>query len=43
MQNMVTGNGSGQNGTVSDARWSSVLNTAVDGIIVIDESGRVLI
>jgi two-component system, LuxR family, sensor kinase FixL len=43
MQNMFTGGGSVPKGTVSDARWSSVLNTAVDGIIVIDESGKVLI
>jgi two-component system sensor kinase FixL len=43
MQNMFTGSGSAPKGTVSDARWSSVLNTAVDGIIVIDESGKVLI
>jgi two-component system, LuxR family, sensor kinase FixL len=43
MQNMFTGGGAIAKGTVSDARWSSVLNTAVDGIIVIDESGKVLI
>jgi two-component system, LuxR family, sensor kinase FixL len=43
MHNMFTGGGSVPKGTVSDARWSSVLNTAVDGIIVIDECGKVLI
>jgi two-component system sensor kinase FixL len=43
MQNMLAGGGSIPKGTVSDARWSSVLNTAVDGIIVIDENGDVLI
>lgn len=30
-------------GSVSDARWASILNTAVDGIIVIDEQGRIMI
>ena len=29
--------------TVSDARLSSVLNTAVDGIVVIDEKARILV
>jgi two-component system sensor kinase FixL len=29
--------------TVSDARLDSVLDTAVDGIVVIDESGRILV
>jgi len=43
MQNMFTGGSAVPKGTVSDARWSSILNTAVDGIIVIDENGDVLI
>lgn len=43
MQNMLTGGGAVPEGTVSDARWSSVLNTAVDGIIVIDENANILI
>lgn len=30
-------------GSVSDARWASILNTAVDGIIVIDEDARIMI
>lgn len=30
-------------GSVSDARWASILNTAVDGIIVIDEEARIMI
>ncbi len=30
-------------GSVSDARWASILNTAVDGIIVIDEQARIMI
>ena len=30
-------------GSVSDARWASILNTAVDGIIVIDETARIMI
>lgn len=30
-------------GSTSDARWASVLNTAVDGIIVIDDHARIMI
>ena len=43
MQDMKSGGGAVSKGTVSEARWSSVLNTAVDGIIVIDEDANVLI
>lgn len=46
-QNSTGGDGAGGGlpvlGTVSDARWASILNTAVDGIIVIDETGRIMI
>ena len=30
-------------GSTSDARWASVLNTAVDGIIVIDDHAKIMI
>ncbi len=43
MRDMLAGDGPLPGQSVSDARWSSILNTAVDGIIVIDEMGRILI
>jgi two-component system sensor kinase FixL len=43
MQGQERESGSGGEGTVSDARLSSVLHTAVDGIIVIDDVGTILI
>jgi len=43
MQGHEQGPGPAGVGTVSDARLSSVLHTAVDGIIVIDEIGTILI
>ncbi|WP_188910653.1 two-component system sensor histidine kinase NtrB [Salinarimonas ramus] len=53
MDESTTGDGDGRPGipagtppvlgSTSDARWASILNTAVDGIIVIDERARVMI